>query len=179
MSLRAKPSVLYALSPLFSQSRIAAASDIVVIAKAKVPIIKFKTSWGGFSVDISINQSNGLQALKTVQEIIGSVAGGDGLSNSKGDANGSQRPEDDGDRRRRRGAPPSVRRTPAEEEAMRVVRELGPARCLIFVIKSLLKQRGMNEVFTGGLGSYSIICLVVSFLQVREIRRRCPRGTPV
>lgn len=34
------------------------------------------------------------------------------------------------------------------------------------LVKAFLNQRGMNEVFTGGLGSYSIICLVVSFLQV-------------
>ncbi|KAA1078338.1 hypothetical protein PGT21_033770 [Puccinia graminis f. sp. tritici] len=39
-------------------------------------------------------------------------------------------------------------------------------QCLILVIKSVLKQCGMNEVYTGGLGSYSIICLVVSFLQL-------------
>ena len=30
----------------------------------------------------------------------------------------------------------------------------------------------MNEVFTGGLGSYSIVCLVVSFLQMHPKIRR-------
>lgn len=39
------------------------------------------------------------------------------------------------------------------------------ARELILVLKSYLSQRSMNEVFTGGLGSYSAICLVLSFLQ--------------
>ncbi|PVF95943.1 Nucleotidyltransferase [Serendipita vermifera] len=37
---------------------------------------------------------------------------------------------------------------------------------LILIIKSYLNQRGMNEVFKGGLGSYSIICMAISFLQL-------------
>ncbi|KAG8846400.1 hypothetical protein FRB91_000859 [Serendipita sp. 411] len=39
-------------------------------------------------------------------------------------------------------------------------------RSLILVVKAYLNQRGMNEVYKGGLGSYSIICLAISFLQV-------------
>ncbi|KAG8809674.1 hypothetical protein FRC17_003294 [Serendipita sp. 399] len=39
-------------------------------------------------------------------------------------------------------------------------------RSLILVVKAYLNQRGMNEVYKGGLGSYSIICLVISFLQM-------------
>lgn len=46
------------------------------------------------------------------------------------------------------------------------VEDHGVARSLVLLVKAFLNQRGMNEVFTGGLGSYSIICLVVSFLQV-------------
>jgi non-canonical poly(A) RNA polymerase PAPD5/7 len=34
------------------------------------------------------------------------------------------------------------------------------------VTKLFLSQRGLNEVFSGGLGSYSIVCLAVSFLQM-------------
>ena len=41
------------------------------------------------------------------------------------------------------------------------------ARALIVTVKSFLSQRGLNEVYTGGLGSYSVICMVISFLQVR------------
>lgn len=44
---------------------------------------------------------------------------------------------------------------------------LPAVRPLVLVIKSFLNQRGMNEVYSGGLGSYSVICLVISFLQVR------------
>ncbi|PWN44543.1 Nucleotidyltransferase [Ceraceosorus guamensis] len=39
-------------------------------------------------------------------------------------------------------------------------------RPLILAVKLLLNQRGMSEVFNGGLGSYSVICLVISHLQM-------------
>ncbi|TRM59188.1 hypothetical protein BD626DRAFT_409309 [Schizophyllum amplum] len=39
-------------------------------------------------------------------------------------------------------------------------------RALVLILKLYLSQRQMNEVYTGGLGSYSIVCLVVSFLQM-------------
>lgn len=42
-------------------------------------------------------------------------------------------------------------------------------RQLILVVKAFLSQRSMNEVYTGGLGSYAVICLVISFLQVSRI----------
>lgn len=45
--------------------------------------------------------------------------------------------------------------------------EFEALRPMILVVKSFLSQRSMNEVFTGGLGSYSIVCIIVSFLQVR------------
>lgn len=45
-------------------------------------------------------------------------------------------------------------------------------RCLIVIAKAFLNQRGMNEVYTGGLGSYSIVCLAVSFLQMHPKIRR-------
>ncbi len=39
-------------------------------------------------------------------------------------------------------------------------------RPLIIIIKLFLSSRGLNEVFKGGLGSYCIICMVISFIQV-------------
>ncbi|KAG8217937.1 hypothetical protein J3R82DRAFT_6104 [Butyriboletus roseoflavus] len=45
-------------------------------------------------------------------------------------------------------------------------------RSLIVIAKAFLNQRGMNEVYTGGLGSYSIVCLAVSFLQMHPKIRR-------
>ncbi len=37
---------------------------------------------------------------------------------------------------------------------------------LVLVLKQFLLQRELNEVFTGGIGSYSLFLMVVSFLQV-------------
>lgn len=37
---------------------------------------------------------------------------------------------------------------------------------LVFVLKQFLLQRDLNEVWTGGISSYSLILLCVSFLQV-------------
>ncbi|KAK0482644.1 hypothetical protein IW261DRAFT_1333624 [Armillaria novae-zelandiae] len=45
-------------------------------------------------------------------------------------------------------------------------------RSLVLITKMFLAQRGMNEVYTGGLGSYAIVCLVVSFLQMHPKIRR-------
>jgi non-canonical poly(A) RNA polymerase PAPD5/7 len=45
-------------------------------------------------------------------------------------------------------------------------------RSLIMVTKAFLSQRSMNEVFTGGLGSYSIVCMAISFLQMHPKIRR-------
>ena len=41
-------------------------------------------------------------------------------------------------------------------------------RPLAYVVKQFLLQRGLNEVFTGGLSSYSTAALIISFLQVRS-----------
>lgn len=46
------------------------------------------------------------------------------------------------------------------------------SRELILVVKAFLQQRSMNEVFSGGLGSYSVICLVLNFLQLHPKIRR-------
>ena len=41
---------------------------------------------------------------------------------------------------------------------------------LVLVLKQFLLQRDLNEVFTGGISSYSLILLTVSFLQVSTAR---------
>ena len=46
------------------------------------------------------------------------------------------------------------------------------ARTLMLLLKQFLLQRNMNEVFSGGLGSYSLLCLIISFLKLHpEIQR--------
>lgn len=37
---------------------------------------------------------------------------------------------------------------------------------LVLVLKQFLLQRDLNEVFTGGISSYSLILMTISFLQV-------------
>lgn len=44
--------------------------------------------------------------------------------------------------------------------------ELPALQSLVMVVKLFLSQRSLNEVYTGGLGSYAIVCMIVSFLQV-------------
>ncbi|POW18094.1 hypothetical protein PSHT_06199 [Puccinia striiformis] len=142
--------------------------EVVVIAKAKVPIIKFKTIFGNINVDISINQSNGIVAMKKVTELLDDICAishefvkpkSSNRKNHKDTASSGEKEEienlHDGEEEEEE-----------EKKITKIVNELGAAKCLILVVKSVLKQRGMNEVYTGGLGSYSIICLVVSFLQL-------------
>ncbi|WFD31023.1 polynucleotide adenylyltransferase [Malassezia sp. CBS 17886] len=91
------------------------AESVQVIARAKVPIVKFVCPYGHFHVDISVNQANGLQAANLVNRWL--------------------------------------RRQPS-------------LRPLVMVLKQLLQQRALSEVFSGGLGSYSVTLLVLSFLQL-------------
>ncbi|KAI0780511.1 hypothetical protein BD413DRAFT_607803 [Trametes elegans] len=114
-----KVSVLHSLANIVKRAGIT--DRVTIIAKAKVPIIKFVTTHGRFSVDISINQGNGVTAGKMVKQFL---------------------------------------------------QELPALRSLVLIIKSFLSQRSMNEVFTGGLGSYSIVCLAISFLQMHPKIRR-------
>ncbi|KAL4402691.1 poly(A) RNA polymerase [Malassezia pachydermatis] len=97
------------------------AKDIQVIARAKVPIIKFVCPYGHFHVDISINQANGLQAARLVNRWL------------------------------------------IKQPAIRP---------LVMVVKQFLQQRALSEVFTGGLGSYSVTLMVLSFLQVHPKLQR-------
>jgi len=85
-----------------------------VIAKAKVPIIKFEESFTGYKIDISLNIANGLDGAEAVKEMI--------------------------------------IQAPA----------LGP---LTLIFKHWLALVKMNEVFTGGLGSYAVVLMVMSCLQ--------------
>lgn len=132
-----KEAVLRTLANIVKKARIT--NKVTIISKAKVPIIKFVTNHGmsicllcissqfilqnmafvtgRFSVDISLSQTNGVEAGKMIN---------------------------------------------------RFLSEMPALRALVLVIKSFLNQRSMNEVYSGGLGSYSIVCLAVSFLQVRD-----------
>jgi non-canonical poly(A) RNA polymerase PAPD5/7 len=47
---------------------------------------------------------------------------------------------------------------------------LPPMRPLVTVIKVFLQQRELNEVYSGGLGSYAVLVMVASFLQMHPSR---------
>ncbi|KAJ1680075.1 hypothetical protein EV182_000734 [Spiromyces aspiralis] len=49
----------------------------------------------------------------------------------------------------------------------------GSLRPMVLVIKQFLLQRGMNEVYTGGMGSYAVVLLLVSLLQIHP---KCQSG---
>lgn len=155
----AKPSssLLHRLASLLLTSSLAEPSSLLVIAKARVPIVKFVTRYGGFSVDISVNQKGGVDAAMRVRNLLEQHASRDqdwvepGVpQKGKGKGKGREIEQEE------------------EKEAAEPV-DYGVARSLVLMVKAFLNQRGMNEVFTGGLGSYSIICLVISFLQVRPL----------
>lgn len=113
LSEKNKVAMLHQLARMMRGNNIT--ETVAVITRAKVPIIKFVTLEGGLNVDISLNQTNGVSAVKIVNNYLAALPG---------------------------------------------------ARELILVIKAFLSQRSMNEVYTGGLGSYSVICLALSFLQM-------------
>lgn len=46
------------------------------------------------------------------------------------------------------------------------VRTLPPLRPLMLAAKAVIREAGLNEVFTGGLSSYTLALMVISHLQV-------------
>ncbi|KAJ7193808.1 hypothetical protein GGX14DRAFT_576877 [Mycena pura] len=122
MAYSATKNVLSSLAATIKRSQIT--EKVTIIAKAKVPIVKFVTSaeYGRFNVDLSINQENGIVAGKMINGFLRDFSGGSGSCLA--------------------------------------------LRALVFLTKLFLSQRGMNEVYTGGLGSYAIVCMCISFLQM-------------
>ena len=130
MELVNKKNVLFQLSDLLRREGVT--EQVQVIAHARVPIIKFVTTYGQFPVDISINQENGLHSGRIVNGFL---------------------------------------------------QQMPALRPLAMVVKTFLRERKAHEVFNGGLGSYSTICLLVNFLQMHpkvrsgEIRAEDNLGT--
>lgn len=96
------------------------ATDIQVIAKARVPIVKFQEQASGFNFDVSFDQASGPQAAGYVRELVSTL--------------------------------PQI-------------------RPLLLVLKTFLSQRECNEVYTGGIGSYGLLCMLASFLLSHPSRR--------
>ncbi|KAF9547704.1 hypothetical protein EC957_007869 [Mortierella hygrophila] len=90
-------------------------NDVQVIAKARVPIIKFKERLSKIPVDISFNITNGIESAEIVRNY--------------------------------------METTPA-------------LRSMTMLIKHFLMIKGQNEVFQGGIGSYTTMIMILSFLQM-------------
>ncbi|KAJ9537672.1 hypothetical protein OSB04_030405 [Centaurea solstitialis] len=103
---------LHALSRALSQRGVA--KKIQVIAKARVPIIKFVERRSGISFDVSFDMENGPKAAEYIQEAI------------------SKWP---------------------------------PLRPLCLILKVFLQQRELNEVYSGGIGSYALLAMLIAMLR--------------
>ncbi|KAF9183816.1 long-chain fatty acid-CoA ligase [Haplosporangium sp. Z 11] len=110
---RSRPEDLRTLAGLLRRENIG--ENITVIARAKVPIVKFKESISGIPVDISFNITNGIDSARI---------------------------------------------------ATKLLEELPVLRPLTMVLKHFLMIKRFNEVFTGGLGSYTTMIMILSFLQM-------------
>ena len=106
---------LYTLEEEIQNADIADAHSILVLDKAKVPIIKLTHKETRLKVDISFNTESGIRSVHVTRNFI-------------------------------------------------QIYPILPK--LLFVIKHFLTERGLNEVYTGGIGSYSLVLLIVSFLQL-------------
>ncbi|GAA5973474.1 hypothetical protein JCM11641_006482 [Rhodosporidiobolus odoratus] len=186
--LKPSSSLLHRLASLLLTSSLANPSSLVVIAKARVPIVKFTTRFGGFSVDLSVNQKNGVDAAVRVRGMLEDFSfreqgyvepgleAGSRTSSAKSSrastpafsasVSGKGAKKGKGKRKAADQADSSDEEEGEEGEDGAHPVDYGVARSLVLLVKAFLAQRGMNEVFTGGLGSYSIICMVVSFLQL-------------
>ncbi|XP_044473777.1 terminal nucleotidyltransferase 4B [Mangifera indica] len=106
------PTGLQALSRALSQQGIA--KKIQVIAKARVPIIKFVEKKSGVSFDISFDAQNGPKAAEFIKDAL------------------SKWPQ---------------------------------LRPLCLILKVFLQQRQLNEVYSGGIGSYALLTMLMALLK--------------
>ncbi|KAH0906392.1 hypothetical protein HID58_038219 [Brassica napus] len=112
---------LKALSRALSQRGIA--KNILVIAKARVPIIKFVEKKSSISFDLSFDMENGPKAAEFIQD---------------------------------------------------AVVKLPPLRPLCLILKVFLQQRELNEVYSGGIGSYALLAMLIAFLKYLKDGRSPP-----
>ncbi|CRK30151.1 hypothetical protein BN1708_018453, partial [Verticillium longisporum] len=108
-------SSLYKFRGFLTQNRLADPSSVEVIAKARVPLVKYIDAVTGLRVDISFDRMDGPAAIKTFLDW----------------------------------------------------KEQYPALpILVTIIKHFLAMRGLNEPVNGGIGSFSVSCMVMSMLQL-------------
>ncbi|TFK68303.1 hypothetical protein BDN72DRAFT_960372 [Pluteus cervinus] len=170
MAYSNKTNVLHSLAQTIKRSGIS--DRVTIIAKAKVPIIKFITTHGRFNVDISINQDNGLRSGQIINGFLQDMRIRDDVTRTpqeSGQDQHTQRPKND---KKANGRGKPIPTAPSSNPNNTNIEGSLALRSLVLITKAFLSQRQMNEVFTGGLGSYSIVCLAVSFLQMHPKIRR-------
>eukprot|EP00850_Spirogloea_muscicola_P022687 SM000307S11684 [mRNA] locus=s307:12735:17907:+ [translate_table: standard] len=96
------------------------AKRMQVIAKARVPIIKFIEKESQIHFDVSFDVANGPDAASFIKEALA---------------------------------------------------DMPPLKPLSLVIKIFLQQRELNEVYSGGLGSYALLVMLMAHLQLHPSRR--------
>ncbi|OEL19311.1 Non-canonical poly(A) RNA polymerase PAPD5 [Dichanthelium oligosanthes] len=104
---------LYALAKALSQKGVA--KKIQVIAKARVPIVKFVETKSEIAFDISFDVDGGPQAADFIKD---------------------------------------------------AVKKLPALRPLCMILKVFLHQRELNEVYSGGIGSYALLTMLITHLQL-------------
>lgn len=106
------------LARALEKAGLAESHSMQVIARARVPIIKYRDCATGLPVDISFHIASGLDGARFLKQ--------------------------------------QLTRFPA-------------MRPILLFLKFFLDLRGLNEVFRGGLGSFSAACLLLSFLQLHPL----------
>ncbi|KAE9458117.1 hypothetical protein C3L33_09983, partial [Rhododendron williamsianum] len=112
---------LQALARALSQRGVA--KKIQVIAKARVPIIKFVEKRSGIAFDISFDVDNGPKAAEFIED---------------------------------------------------AVLKWPPLRPLCLILKVFLQQRELNEVYTGGIGSYALLTMLIAMLRSLHEQQAAP-----
>ncbi|KAK9811253.1 hypothetical protein WJX72_000658 [[Myrmecia] bisecta] len=119
------PQALKAIASSLSRKNLA--TEVQVIAKAKVPIIKFQEVASRLNFDISFDVANGPQAAEYVRAVMHAYL---------------------------------------------------PMKPLVMVLKVFLQQRELNEVYSGGIGSYALLVMVAAFLMTHPSRKADYSGKP-
>ena len=106
---------MWRLSRSLEEAGLVKPGSLIVITRAKVPIIKFVEARTRTKVDISFENETGPKANNTIRDWM---------------------------------------------------KDYPQARPLIAIVKQFLAMRDLNEVVNGGIGGFTIICLVVHMLQM-------------
>ncbi|KAF5372800.1 hypothetical protein D9757_011118 [Collybiopsis confluens] len=158
MRVTDKHLVLRSLAEVIKRNGIA--NHVSIIAKARVPIVKFVTSIGHIPVDISVNQGNGTVGADVVNGFLRDMSTSLTFSSSTLPTSA-----DTAISTTSRSGITTPSPSPTHKGSLAL-------RALVLITKTFLSQRQMNEVYTGGLGSYSIVSLAISFLQMHPKIRR-------